>query len=123
MPTKFVDNAGNELVISLSYGLIRSIRNETGIDVSNPNDIPKLLYSQADMIQFAYCALRSKLNNLDISETKFEENLEGENTFHELSEAVLAELANFTERFGQKPLAKNIRAAIKAIQEMKTAEG
>lgn len=122
MPTKFVDNAGNELVISLSYGLIRSIRNETGIDVSNPNDIPKLLYSQADMIQFAYCALRSKLNNLDISETKFEENLEGENTFHELSEAVLAELANFTERFGQKPLAKNIRAAIKAIQEMKTAE-
>lgn len=122
MPTKFVDNAGNELMISLSYGLIRSIRNETGIDVSNPNDIPKLLYSQADMIQFAFCAMRSKLNQLNISEVEFEKNLEGENTFHELSEAVLTELANFTERFGQKPLAGHIRGAIKAIQEMKATE-
>ncbi len=118
MPTKFVDNDGNEFTISISFGLIRSIRNEIGIDVSNPNDIPKLLNSQADLISFAWCVLRTKCKQLGISESEFEAKLEGENTFNDLREALFNELANFTERFGQKMLSENLREAVKAIREL-----
>ena len=122
MPTKFVDNAGNEFVLTFSYGLFRAIRNEIGIDAANPNDIPKLLNSPVDLIQFAFCVCRNKCKQLGISESEFELNLEGENTLNDLSEAVFTELANFTERFGQKLLATNLRTAAEAIRELNTTE-
>ena len=74
MPTKFVDNAGNEFVLTFSYGLFRAIRNEIGIDAANPNDIPKLLNSPVDLIQFAFCVCRNKCKQLGISESEFESN-------------------------------------------------
>jgi hypothetical protein len=96
MPTKFVDNAGNEFVLTFSYGLF--------------------------LIQFAFCVCRNKCKQLGISESEFESNLEGENTLNDLSEAVFTELANFTERFGQKLLATNLRTAAEAIRELNTTE-
>lgn len=122
MPTKFVDNAGNEFVLTFSYGLFRAIRNEIGIDAANPNDIPKLLNSPVDLIQFAFCVCRNKCKQLGISEADFESNLEGENTLNDLSEAVFTELANFTERFGQKNLASVLRTATEAIRELNKTE-
>ena len=118
MPTKFVDNDGNEFTISISFGLIRSIRNEIGIDVSNPNDIPKLLNSQADLISFAWCVLRPKCKQLGISESEFETKLEGENTFNELRGALMRELSDFTRRFGQRALADNLDEAAKLIEQL-----
>ncbi|MEO1530388.1 MAG: hypothetical protein AAFX06_33790 [Planctomycetota bacterium] len=120
MAKTFRDNLNDEWVISLTLSKARSLRDQLGTDVLNPEQYASLLGSPLDRLAFVFvlCSDQAKERGLDVD--TFEERLYGDGFADAASVALLEETEDFFRRLGQNSLAilaeKSV-ASMKAGQE------
>lgn len=115
----FKDNEGQVWTLTLTLSKVRAIREKLGLDILNPNHYLQILNSLTDRLAFCFLLVEDQAKAMGVSIDDFEERLYGENVATEASMAFLEETEVFTQKLGQRGLAK---LAKKSIESMKAGQ-
>ena len=116
MPTTYTDNTGREYTLALTLGKARQLRANTGIDVTNPQDVPNIINSLATRLVMVWWLVADQCQQYGLDMDRFEEALQGDGVADNVGDALLAELADFTQRYGQKAVAVTLTETLSVMK-------
>jgi hypothetical protein len=116
MPEQFKDNRNKTYVLALTLGKTREVRAKLPCDLFNENDWKLLMSSLADRLAYVWWLVADQAREDEITLEEFEERLTGKGIADAASDAFIAELGNFYQKYDQTKLLTMTQQLLKAMQ-------